>query len=147
MSKIKVGKLTRRLFTLIALLACLTLVAPPNASMTVAATPAAASVYELSGTVSFWFSDRIENPLIAIYQWNGSSWEYHGTAYGNACGYFTYDARGPGEFMGVVDGYYAVKDGPNCGAWNYQYRIVSGSGTAELSLINTSAYMDIYTTG
>lgn len=138
MSKIKVGKRTRRVFTLTTLLACLTLVTPPA--------PALASGYQLSGTVYYWFSETLRDPPVAIYKWNGSSWALHGVVYGDACGNYTYDTGGPGEFMGIVEGFNTVNNGfYECGQ-HYYNRTVSGSYTAEVSSANPSAYMDIHTT-
>ncbi|MET0625897.1 MAG: hypothetical protein ABW250_23385 [Pyrinomonadaceae bacterium] len=109
----KVGKLNRRLFTLITLLACLTLVTPSNTPTTIAAPPPPPSPYQFSGTVNYWY--YVANyPGVAIYKWNGSAWVYHGSASGNGCGRFTYDAGGPGEYKAVVDGYTVVVDSGVC---------------------------------
>lgn len=111
MSKIKVGKLTRRL-TLIALLACLTPVAPPNTSTSIAAAPARASGYQLSGTVYYSGSSWgvVVSPDITIYKWNGSSWAYHGVTYADECGFFNYDAGGPGTYKASVAGSFNVTE-------------------------------------
>lgn len=141
MSKTKVGKLTRRPFTLIALLACLTLAAPSNTSTSIAASPAQASSYQLSGTVYYWFSGVVVSPDIIIYKWNGSSWAYHGVAYADECGYFNYDAGGPGTYMGSVGGYFNVTHSPwMCGPTRYDPRNVNGSATAEAE---EGAYVDM----
>jgi hypothetical protein len=144
MPKVKVGKLTRRLFTLIALLACLTLTAPSNTATTIAAAPAPASGYQLSGTVYYWGWEVIESPLVVIYKWDGSSWALHGAAYADACGYFAYDTGGPGQFMGSVEGYSTITDTSCLSPYRY-YRDVSGSNTAEVSSANPYVYMYITT--
>lgn len=146
MTKIKVGKLTRRPFTLIALLACLTLVAPSNAFTSIAAAPARASAYQLSGTVYYFGSSSgvVVSPDITIYKWNGSSWAYHGVAYADECGSFNYDAGGPGTYKGSVGGYFNVTESASCGPTRYNPQSVSGSGTREAE---EGAYveMDIFT--
>lgn len=134
MSKIKVGKLTRRLFTLSALLACLTLVTPPDAPTSIAAARARASGYQLAGTVYYFGSSSglVVSPDITIYRWNGSSWAYHGVAYADSCGFFNYDAGGPGTYMGSVGGYFNVTESPwMCGATRHDLLYLGGSRSAE----------------
>jgi hypothetical protein len=129
-------RLVRRPFTLIALLACLTLVTPPG--------PALASGYQLSGTVYYFGSSSglVVSPDITIYKWNGSSWTYHGVAYADECGAFTYDAGGPGTYMGSVGGYFNVTESPwMCGATRYDPRYVYGYTTAEAE---EGAYVEMY---
>lgn len=135
MSNIKVGKLTHRLFTLIVLLACLT----------IAAAPARASTYQLSGIVYYgWSEHRVKSPEVGILKWDGSSWAYHGVAYADECGNFTYDTGGPGQFMGIVEGYYIVRDGSfDCGV-EYAIYYISGGRTAGVDA-NSPGYMNIIT--
>jgi hypothetical protein len=135
MSKIKVGKLTHGLFIMFALLAFLT----------IAAAPAAASGYQLSGVVHYRSTrDTLKSPEVDIYKWDGSSWAYHGVAYADECGTFTYDTGSPGYFQGSVGGYYIVKDGfYYCGV-EYAIDAFSGIGTVEVN--NSYAYMTIRVT-
>jgi hypothetical protein len=147
MTKLKVRKLTRRPFTLIALLACLTLGAPANAVTSMAAAPAQASTYHLFGYVYYFGSPAgvVVNPIITIYKWNGSSWVYHGLAYADECGYYEYDAGGPGTYMGDVIGYLNVTESsPWTCSYYYHQQNVGGSGSADAA---EGAYvqMDIYT--
>ena len=130
-------QLTRTLFILSALVVYLTLTAP--------STPAQGSGYSLSGKVYYYFYDVLESPSVSIYKWNGSSWVFHGMAYGDSCGDYTYDTGGPGEFMGSVSGLYYVKDAMSECAWSWDLANVSGSNTAEVSAANPYAYMYIFT--
>lgn len=119
-------RLVRRPLTLIALLACLTLVMPPA--------PALASGYQLSGTVYYFGSSSgvVVSPDITIYKWNGSSWAYHGVAYADECGFFNYDAGGPGTYMGSVGGFFNVTASMwTCGPTRYDLQEVYGSATAQ----------------
>lgn len=136
MSKINIGKLTHRLVILFVLLAFLTIAAAPA--------PAAASGYQLSGVVHYRSTtDTLKSPEVDIYKWDGSSWAYHGVAYGDECGTFTYDTGSPGYFLGSVGGYYIVKDGfYYCGV-EYAIDAFSGTGTAE---VNSYGYMTIRVT-
>jgi hypothetical protein len=131
-------QLTRKLFILFALVAYIAMAAP--------STPAQASGYLLSGTVQYYFNEVVESPAVYIYKWNGSSYAFHGMTYGDSCGAYTYDTGGPGEFFGIVSGQYPVKDAWICG-WSYNLANVLGSSTAEVSVENPSAYMDIFTMG
>ena len=135
MSKIKAGKLTHRLVILFALLACLT----------IAPAPAAASSYQLSGVVHYRStSDTLESPEVVIYKWDGNAWAYHGVAYADECGTFTYDTGSPGTYMGSVGGYYIVRDGfYYCGVG---YAIDAFSGTSTVEVNNAYAYMTIRVT-
>ncbi|HEX8181153.1 MAG TPA: hypothetical protein VF525_16530 [Pyrinomonadaceae bacterium] len=147
MTKIKVGKLTRRPLTLIGLLACLTLGAPANAFTSMAAAPAHASGYHLYGTVNYFGSSSgaVINANIIIYKWNGSSWVYHGFANADSCGNFDYDAGGPGTYMGSVDGYFNVGESApwTCSSY-YHLQYVHGSGSAD-AYEDTYVVMDIFT--
>lgn len=145
MSKIKAGRLDRRLFTLLALLACLTPVTPSNTSTTIAAAPPPPSGYQLWGTVYYWYSDVVGGPTVVIHKWNGSSWALHGATAGDACGNYTYDTGGPGQFKASVAGTNIVNDAYSCGAMYYSYRTVSGSNTTELSSASPYANLSIYT--
>lgn len=132
-------QLTRNLFILCALIAYFTLAAP--------STPAQGSGYSLSGTVYYNLQDVVENPAVYIYKWNGSSYVYHGVAYGDFCGNYTYDTGGPGEFFGIVSGLYYVKFASYPCNWSFNLVNVMGSNTAEISAAGPSAYMDIGTLG
>lgn len=83
--------LTRKLFILSALIAYLTLAVP--------STPAQGSGCSLSGKVHHYFYDVLDSPPVYIYKWNGSTWAFHGVAYADSCGDYTYDTGGPGEFI------------------------------------------------
>lgn len=132
MSKIKVGKLTHKLCILFALLAFLTIAAPP--------TPAEASSYQLSGVVRYQSGDLVKSPVVAIYKWDGSSWVAHGDAYADECGNFTYDTGSPGLFSGSVEGYYIVRD-DGCGM-EYAINYVTGSRVVGVEA-NSFNYMGI----
>lgn len=129
-------RLVRRPLTLIALLACLTLVMPPA--------PALASGYQLSGHV-FYFgssSGMVVSPDITIYKWNGSSWTFHGIAYADWCGVYNYDAGGPGTYMGIVNNYFHVSGSMWwCGSGPRSESLyIYGSSTAEAV---EGAYVDM----
>ena len=141
MSKIAVGKLTRRLFTLIALLACLALVTASPTSKTIVTARAQSSGYQLGGTVTYnVYEAYVQNAPILITKWNGSSWDFHGYAYTNSCGGFTYDPGGPGQYQASVAGYYATT--AYCGGGSGYYQYVYGSSyTVELTSAYPSAFM------
>ena len=132
-------RLTRKLLILCALVVCLT--------MAVASTPAQGSGYQLSGKVYYWLMDVVDSPSVVIHKWDGSSWVYHGTAFGDSCGDYTYDTGGPGQFMGSVSGFYTVRDNMQFCGWNTSFANVSGSNETEVSASNPSASLYIFTTG
>lgn len=133
-------QLTRKLFILSALVACLTWAVP--------STPAQGSGYSLSGNV--WYqgivlpSGPVIYPYVHIYKWNGSSWVYHGYANSNCCGVFSYDTGGPGRFMGEVNGWQSVGIQP-CGFTSYGSTYMYGSFVAELSAAYPTSGMYIST--
>lgn len=116
-------------------------------TLAVPSTPAQGSGYSLSGKVHYFFYDVLDSPSVYIYKWNGSSWAFHGIAFADSCGDYTYDTGGPGQFMGSVSGLYYAKDATyHCG-WSDYLVNVSGSQTTEVSAANPSAYMNIFTLG
>jgi len=129
-------QLTRKLFILSALVACLMLAVP--------STPAQGSGYWLSGKVVFNTYAPVVYPGVGIYKWNGSSWVFQGYANLTSCNGFSYDTGGPGFFLAQVNGTYGVDLYGNCG-WIDFYTYMEGGRVAQLSAGMPSAYMDITT--
>ena len=136
MSKTVAGRFARRIFTLPALVICLT----------IAAAPARASSYQISGTVHYYSYEVVPDTSVHFFKWNGGTWAYHGFTAADGCGNYTYDTGGPGDFEGVVEGWHAIKPGycPAIGVW--YFRNIYGSGTVGVSDSSPSAYLNIYAT-
>lgn len=85
-------------------------------------------VWPVSGTAE----SAIESPVVTIEKLVNGSWIYHGTTYASACGYYTYDTGGTGEFRAVVGGYYYMRTYPGC-ATRVSYGWHAGSGEGNVT--------------
>lgn len=128
---------------LVAALLTLTLLPTLNAHKTEAAAPAAASSYGLYGVVTYPGSAVVISPTVNIYKLVNGSWVYHGTTIASACGYYTYDTGGTGNFKAAVNGYYGLRDSP-CGT-HFADEPVGGFNVAYVSFWNPQTQMDVPT--
>ena len=127
-------QLTRKLFIVSVLVACLTLAVP--------STPAQGSGYYLSGTVLYENMDMlsyVQSPYVSIYKWNGSSWVYQGYATSRYCGDFFYSTGGPGRFLAEVNGYNTVNFYSECSSVGATSAYMYGSLVVELSAASPSS--------
>jgi hypothetical protein len=108
------------------------------------AAPAAASSYGIYGVVTYPGSAVVISPTVSVYKWNGSSWVYHGSTIASACGYYTYDTGGTGNFMARVDGFYGLRNA-SCGT-HFANEPVGGWQSGNVTWWNPQLRMDVPTT-
>jgi hypothetical protein len=126
-----------------AALLTLTLYTSPNRYTVKAAAPAAVSSYGLYGVVTYPGSGVVISPVVTIYKSINNTWVYQGTTTASACGYYTYDTGGTGNFKAVVSGYYGLRNSP-CGT-HFANESVGGFNVAYVSWWNPQTKMDVST--
>jgi len=101
------------------------------------------SSYGIYGTVKYPGNGVVVSPIVTIYKQKNGQYTYYGQTTASACGYYTFDTGGTGNFRVVVSGQYSLRYAP-CGTV-FATDPVAGDEFGYVSLWNPWLLLDIHT--
>ncbi len=108
---------------------------------------ARASTYGIYGTVTYAGVNPdsvVDKAVVRVYKEVGSNnWVYQGQTTASACGYYTFDTGGTGNFKAVVDGTYDLREMP-CESV-YDNERVGGWGIGNVTIWNPQKVVHVRT--
>lgn len=102
-----------------------------------------ASDYGIYGTVYYPCGDIVASPTVHVYKYQGGQYVYHGSTTASACGYYTYDTGGTGNFRVYVSGTYDLRYAP-CGSI-FDNESVAGDNYGSITIWSPFIQLDIQT--
>lgn len=103
-----------------------------------------ASSYGLYGTVRYTGGGVVSNATVEIWKQSGSSYVYIGSTLASACGYYTYDTGGTGNFRIIARGTNVPLRADTCGNI-FAYESVAGDNFGSVTWWTPLKQLDVTT--